>query len=284
MSVGARPERPILEVSFSVSDFEIVARGMDELHLQKICTAICSDQHEVFDGKPKVILLETICKSAVAEGKYIRHAGGSGNYGHVRLRLEPRPEGAGFEFASELLESTLPSEYAVAAERGVREAAFSGVLLGYEVTDVKATLIDASHHEMDSNPMAFQIAGSLAFKEAAKKASPVVLEPIMAVKFMADLTSVQETVAELNARRGRIENMESYAGWLEIAALVPLLEMLNSSKYGRPDYPMEFARYERTRCPPDRFGEDGIGVTANLPKLPHTGRRSAAVQPDIAFD
>ena len=203
MSVGARPERPILEVSFSVSGFVIVARGVDELHLQEICTAICSDQGEVFDGKPKVILLETICKGVVGEGKYIRQTGGSGNYGHIRLRLEPRPEGTGFGFANELPESTLPSEYAVAAERGVREAAFSGVLFGYEVTDVKVTLIDASHHEMDSNPMAFQIAGSLAFKEAAKKAGPVVLEDRKSTRLNSSHESVSRMPSSPNLSGGR---------------------------------------------------------------------------------
>jgi elongation factor G len=178
----------------------------------------------------------------------------------------------------------LPSEYAAAAEAGIRQAARGGVLFGYEIVDVKATLFDASYHETDSNCMAFQIAGSMAFKNAARKASPVLLEPMMAVEFMVDLANVADTVSELNARRGRIENMEPHNECVEIKTHVPLSEMLRSSKYGRPEYPMQFVRYEPTRFPPEKLGDDGVGVTANLPKFPHLGNRSAAVQPVIDFD
>jgi elongation factor G len=282
MSKGAKPERPILAVSFPLHGAQIVVKGMDELHLLAVCDAICKGANQFVDLEPTVILQETIRKAAEGEGKYIRHTGGFGNYGHVRLLLEPK--GEEFEFQNELPVAMLPGEFAAAAEMGIRQAAFAGVLHGHEVTDVKVTLIGGSFHEIDSNPMAFQIAGSMAFKEAAKKASPVVLEPMMMVKFMVDLASVQETVGELNARGGRIESMEPHAASLEISAFVPLREMLSSSKYGRPDYPMEFARYEQMSFPPDKFGEDGAGVTANLPKFPHPGRRAAAVQPDIAFD
>ena len=284
MSVGAKPERPILTVSFYVQGFEIVATGTDESRLEEVCAAICSDMGEPFDGKPTVILLETIRKPAEAEGKYIRQTGGLGNYGHVKLRLEPLGEGQGFEFVNEVPEAILPGPYAAATEKGIREAARTGVLCGYQMVAVKATLFDGSYHEIDSNPMAFQIAAAMAFKEAAKMASPILLEPMMSVELMADLAIVGEIVSDLNARRGRIESMDPYAGFLEITALVPLREMLRSSKYGRPDYSMEFARYEATRLPRDGFDEGGIGVTADLPNAPHLGRSSAAVQPDIDFD
>jgi elongation factor G len=276
--------RPILAVSFCLDGFDIVARGMDELDLEQVCTAICSDHGEVFASEPKVVLLESIRVSAESEGKYIRQTAGLGNYGHVKLHLEPRPEGTGFRFANQLPETQLPGEYAAAVEAGIGEAACGGVLFGYEIVDVKATLIDASYHETDSNAMAFQIAGAMAFKEAAKKASPVLLEPMMAVDFLVDLTNVADTVSELNARRGRIQNIEPHAGLMEIKALVPLREMLRSSRHGRPDYPMHFARYEPTREPPGKFGEGSAGVTANLPKSPRLGSRYAAVQPDIDFN
>jgi elongation factor G len=273
--------RPILALPFCLQAFDILAKGMDELHLEEVCAAICKDQGEAFDGKPEVILLETIRKTAEGEGKYIRQTGGSFNYGHVKLRLEPRPEGSGFNFINKLPASLLPDVYAYAAEAGVREASARGVLFGHEVVDVEATLFGASYHETDSNAMAFQVAGSMAFKEAARKASPVVLEPMMAVKFLVDLANVAETVFELNARRGRIESIEPHDGFMEITAIVPLSEVLRSSKYGRPDYPMRFARYESTRNPPDTFGEEGAGVTANLPRSPHPENRYAAAQPDI---
>lgn len=287
MSEGAKQDLPILAVSFPLHGAGIVVKGMDELHLLAVCHAICKGMNQSVDLEPAVILRETIRKTAEGEGKYIRQMGGFGNYGHVKLRLEPlepRREGEGFEFLNELPVAMLPVEFAAAAEMGIRQAARVGVLCGHEVTAVKATLIGGSFHETDSNPMAFQIAGSMAFKEAAKKAVPVVLEPMMSVEMTVSLASMAETVSELNARQGRIEKMEPYAECIEISAFVPLREMLSSSKYGRPDYPMEFARYEQTRFPPDKFGEDGAGVTANLPKFPHPGRRSAAVQPDIAFD
>jgi elongation factor G len=276
--------RPILAVSFCIQGFEIVVRGMDELHLEHVCAAICEDHGEVFRGIPEAILLETIRKPAESEGKFIRQTGGSGNYGHVKLRVEPRPEGTGFQFFNELPDSLLPDEYAIAAEAGVREAASGGVVFGHELVDLEATLFDASFHDTDSNAMAFQIAGSMAFKEAARKASPVLLEPMMAVEFLVDLAILDEAVSELNARRGRIETIQPHGGFMEITALVPLSEMLTSSRHGRPDYEMQFARYEPMPRRPENSSEDGPAVTSDLPKFPHLRNRYAAAQPDIDFD
>jgi translation elongation factor EF-G len=277
MSSGQNSARPILALSFPFRGAEVVIKTTDELELRAFYAAICSEDAEAIE--PKVILLETIRRTAEGEGKYIRQTGGSGNYGHVKLRVEPRPEGTGFQFFNELPDSLLPDEYAIAAEAGVREAASGGVLFGHEVVDLEATLFDASFHDIDSHAMAFQIAGSMAFKEAARKASPVLLEPMMAVEFMVDLANVADTVSELNARRGRIESIEPHGGCMQIKAIAPLSEMLFSSQHGRPDYPMRFLRYEPTRQPPEKFGEDGAGVTANLPKSPHLESRSAAVKP-----
>jgi elongation factor G len=280
MSDGRKHERPVLAVTLHSSQFpggEIVVKGADPVHVDEVCTAICGGKHDFKANEPRVIFLETLRKAAESEGKYIRQTGGSGNYGHVKLRLEPLGEGEGFSFVNEVPFALLPEVYAAAAEAGVHEAALGGVLFGYEVTAVKATLIDGSFHEADSNPMAFQIAGAMAFKEAAKKASPVLLEPVMSVLAVLAEERARSFLEDINARRGRIEAVERRDGSAAFKALAPLRETLRSSAHGRLEYAMQFARYEPVLNPHGEFGGDVLGVGVRNPRRPHlnSGRAEA---------
>ena len=213
-------------------------------------------------GEPKVAFRETIRKHAEAEGKYIRQTGGSGNYGHCKLRVEPNEPGKGYEFIDAIRGGVVPKEYIKPTEQGIREASHNGVLAGYEMVDFKVTLFDGSYHEVDSNEMAFKIAGSMAFKEAAKKASPVLLEPVMAVEVTVPEEHMGTIIGDINSRRGRIEGMEHAAGSQVIKAIVPLKEMfgyvneIRSSTQGRASYSMQFARYEEA---PRMIADEIIG-------------------------
>jgi elongation factor G len=214
---------------------------------------------EVNAGKPEVAYRETIRKSAEAEGRYIRHTGGSGNYAHVNIRIEPNEPGKGFEFINDIKGGVIPSEYFQPIEQGIREAMRGGVLAGYEIIDVKVALFDGSFHDVDSNEMAFQIAGSIAFKEAARKAVPVVLEPVMTVEIVVPEQYTGSIVHDLNSRRGRIEGMEHRAGSQVIRADIPLSEMSGYANHiaaasgGRGTWSMHFKRYEQ------RPGSGGFG-------------------------
>ncbi len=259
----------------SVGD-QVVLGGMDELHLESICNRLLRQYEiEVDSGEAGVIYLETISKQGQGEGKYIRQTGGLGNYGHVKIRIEPNETGKGIELINEIRGGVVPAEYIDPIETGIREAARGGVLAGYEIVDVRVSLFDGSFHELDSNEMAFKIAGSMAFKEAARKACPIVLQPVMAVVARIKEEFLNSTIADLNNRRGRIESIERDAGLAMIYAIVPLSEMLRSSRYGRPAYFMRFGRYEQA---PHRRepGHDGPGVPANQPKPPTTGSGSIA--------
>ncbi len=249
-----------------------IIRGMSESHLETVCDRVSRElQIEINIGGPKVIYVETIRRSSEAEGKYIRQTGGSGNYGHVKLRLEPGEPGSGYQFCSEIREGQIPPEFIEPVIRGALGAASGGILAGYEMVDLRAILCDGSYHTEDSNAMAFTIAGSIAFKEAACKASPIVLEPVMSVEAVVPEKSLGAVVGDLNRRRGRIEGMERQNAAVTIHAIVPLAEVLGSSSHGRLNYPMRFARYEPA---PRRGwnGSDGVGVTANKPESPRTGR------------
>jgi elongation factor G len=200
-------------------------------------------------GKPQVAYRETIRKNSQAEGKFIRQSGGRGQYGHVKIRLEPNPA-KGYEFVNDITGGTIPKEYIKPVDQGMSEAMEGGVLAGYPMVDVKATLYDGSYHEVDSNEMAFKIAGSMAFKEAARKASPVLLEPVMSVEVVVPEEYMGTIIGDLNSRRGHIEGMEHRAGSQVIKAIVPLAEMfgyathMRSTTQGRATYSMHFARYE----------------------------------------
>jgi len=259
-------------------DGQTTLSGMDELHLESICDRILRQYKvEVDAGVAEVIYLETIRRQAEGEGRYIRQTGGSGNYGHVKARIEPNEAGKGIGFINEVRGGVVPAEYIDPIEMGIREAARGGVLAGYELVDVKVSLFDGSFHEVDSNEMAFKIAGSMAFKEAARKACPIVLEPLMAVDVAVKEELLGATMGDLNSRRGRIDSIAQDAGSAVVHAMVPLSEMLRSSRYGRPAYFMRFARYEQAprRQEP---GPDGPGVTANEPRRPRNGSGYNALQ------
>lgn len=178
---------------------------------------------------PEIILYETIRNSAEGEGKYIRQSGGAGNYGHVKLRLGPLPSGSGIVLASTVEAAVIPAEYLPPIEEGLREAARGGILAGRQMIDFHATLYDGSCHETDSNLMAFRIAAALAFKEAARKASPVVLEPVMSVVFTVAESRLRSAMAEISARRGRVTSTNIVSGIAILQASIPLAEMLRDS-------------------------------------------------------
>jgi len=244
-------EDPTFKVHTDPDSGQTIISGMGELHLEIIVDRMMREfSVEANVGKPQVAYRETIRKPSEAEGKYIRQTGGRGQYGHVKIRLDPQQPGAGYEFVNDIVGGVVPKEYIKPVDQGIREAMEGGVLAGYEMVDVKATLYDGSYHEVDSNEMAFKIAGSMAFKEAARRASPVLLEPVMAVEVVVPEEYMGDIIGDLNSRRGRIEGMEHRAGSQVIKAIVPLAEMfgyathMRSSTQGRATYSMHFARYE----------------------------------------
>jgi elongation factor G len=267
-------------VRVDTQDDRIVLSGKDESHLESVCDRILHQYKiEIDMGEPRVIYLETVRKRAEAEGKYIRRTGGFGNYAHVKLRVEPNELGRGFEFINQIQGGVVPKEYIKPIELGIREAMQGGVLLGHELVDLKVALFDGSFHELDSNEMAFQIAGAMALKEAARRATPVVLEPVMAAEISVREEFLDRFIADLNSRRGRIEGIRNHEGSVLIRALVPLSEILSSSMQQWPDSSVHFAGYEQA---PPRGGPGGdvAGVTANKPNRPTAGSGSAAVNLD----
>ncbi len=244
-------EDPTFKVATDPDSGQTIISGMGELHLEIIVDRMKREYKvEANVGKPQVAYRETIRKHAEAEGKYIRQTGGSGQYGHVKLRVEPNEKGKGFEFVNEIVGGSVPKEYIKPVEQGIKEALEGGVLAGYELVDVKATLYDGSYHEVDSNEMAFKIAASMGFKEAARKASPVLLEPIMSVEVVVPEEYMGVIIGDLNSRRGRIEGIDHRAGSQVIKSLVPLAEMfgyatqMRSNTQGRATFSMHFAHYD----------------------------------------
>jgi elongation factor G len=244
-------EDPTFKVHTDPDSGQTIISGMGELHLEIIVDRMMREYKvEANVGKPQVAYRETIRRPSEAEGKYIRQTGGRGQYGHVKIRLEPNGAGKGYEFVNEIVGGVVPKEYIKPVDHGMQEAMEGGVLAGYPMVDVKATLYDGSYHEVDSNEMAFKIAGSMAFKEAARRASPVLLEPVMSVEVVTPEDYAGTIMGDLSSRRGRIEGMEHRAGSQVIKAIVPLAEMfgyathMRSSTQGRAEYSMHFARYE----------------------------------------
>ena len=244
-------EDPTFKVHTDPDSGQTIISGMGELHLEIIVDRMMREYKvEANVGKPQVAYRETIRKKAEAEGKYIRQTGGRGQYGHAKIRIEPNEPGKGYEFINEIVGGSVPKEYIKPIDQGIKEAMEGGVLAGYEMVDIKATLYDGSYHEVDSNEMAFKIAGSMAFKEAARKASPVLLEPVMSVEVVTPEDYAGVIMGDLSSRRGRIEGMEHRAGSQVITAIVPLAEMfgyatqMRSNTQGRAEYSMHFARYE----------------------------------------
>ncbi|OGY97922.1 MAG: translation elongation factor G [Candidatus Liptonbacteria bacterium RIFCSPLOWO2_01_FULL_56_20] len=244
-------EDPTFRVSGDQETGETIIQGMGELHLEIIVDRMKREFSVAANvGRPQVAYKETINAAAEAEGKYIRQSGGRGQYGHVRLRLEPLERGKGIEFVNAIKGGVIPQEFIPAVEKGVKEAADKGVLAGYPVVDVEATLYDGSYHEVDSSEAAFKIAGSIAFQEAARRAKPVILEPIMNVQAITPLEFLGEVNGDLNARRGKIEAMNDRGNVKVIDAKVPLSEMfgyatqLRSMTQGRGSFTMEFGHRE----------------------------------------
>ncbi|NOZ25661.1 MAG: elongation factor G [Nitrospirae bacterium] len=244
-------EDPSFRVSYNEETGQTLISGMGELHLEIIVDRLLREFKVGANvGKPQVAYRETIKTPAKAEGKFVRQSGGRGQYGHVLIDVEPLGKGGGFEFVSKIVGGAIPKEFIPAVEKGVKEALESGVLAGYPVVDVRVTLYDGSYHEVDSSEMAFKIAGSMAFKEAAKKASPVLLEPVMNVEVITPEEYMGDVIGDLNSRRGRMQNMEKRGNAQVIRAHVPLAEMfgyatdLRSKTQGRATYTMQFSHYE----------------------------------------
>ena len=230
---------------------QTIIAGMGELHLEIIVDRLLREfKVEANVGAPQVAYRETIRKEANQETKYARQSGGKGQYGHVKIKLEPNP-GKGYEFVNGVVGGAIPKEYIPAVDQGIQGAMKSGVLAGYPVVDVKVTLWDGSYHEVDSSEMAFSIAGSMAFKEAMKKCDPVIMEPIMKVNVIVPDEYMGNVIGDLNSRRGQINNQESEGGTARVTALVPLSEMfgyatdLRSKTQGRGQYSMEPDEYQQ---------------------------------------
>lgn len=244
-------EDPSFRVSYNEETAQTIISGMGELHLEIIVDRLLREFKVGANvGKPQVAYKETIKTASKAEGKFVRQSGGRGQYGHVYITLEPLEAGNGFEFSNKIVGGSIPREYIPAVEKGIKEAMDNGVLAGYPVVDVKATLFDGSYHEVDSSEMAFKIAGSMAFKEASKKGKPVILEPIMSVEVVTPDEYMGDVMGDLNSRRGKIQSMEKRGNAQIIRADVPLSEMfgyatdLRSKTQGRATYTMQFSHYE----------------------------------------
>jgi len=244
-------EDPTFRVSIDSDTNQTVIAGMGELHLEILVDRMLREfKVEAEVGAPQVAYRETIRSSTKAEGKFVRQSGGKGQYGHVVIELEPAEPGTGFEFVSKIVGGVIPKEYIAPAETGMKEACESGILAGYPLIDVKATLIDGSYHDVDSNEMAFKIAGSMAIKNAATQASPVLLEPLMKVEVEVPEDFIGNVIGDLNARRGQIEGQETDRGMSKVSAKVPLAEMfgyatdIRSKTQGRGIFSMEFSHYE----------------------------------------
>ena len=244
-------EDPSFRVKTDEETGQTIISGMGELHLEIIVDRMLREfKVDANVGKPQVAYRETIRGKVESEGKYIRQTGGRGQYGHVWITVEPQPAGEGFVFENKIVGGSVPREYIPAIEKGIREALDSGVLAGYPVVDVKVTLFDGSYHDVDSSEMAFKIAGSMAFKDGAKRAKPVLLEPIMSLEVTVPEEYMGDVIGDINSRRGRIQAVRPRSAAQIITAEAPLSEMfgyatdLRSLTQGRATFTMQFARYE----------------------------------------
>ncbi len=243
-------EDPSFQVRTDEESGQTIISGMGELHLDIIVDRMKREFHvEANIGKPQVAFRETIRKTIEQEGKFVRQTGGRGMYGHVWLKLEPLPSGSGYEFENAIVGGVVPREYIAAVDKGVQEQMDNGVLAGYPLVDVKVTLYDGSYHEVDSNEMAFKLAGGMALREGAEAAGPVLLEPLMKVEVVTPEEYMGDVMGDLNRRRGQLHGMEDAVSGKIIRASVPLAEMfgyatdLRSATQGRATYSMEFEKY-----------------------------------------
>ena len=244
-------EDPSFRVRTDEDSGQTIISGMGELHLDIIVDRMKREFNVIANvGKPQVSYRETIRKPVEAEGKFIRQTGGTGQYGHVRLRIEPLERGAGYEFVSEIVGGTVPGEFIPAVEKGVEDALANGVLGGYPMVDLRVTLFDGSYHDVDSNEIAFKIAGSMGFRNGAADADPTLLEPIMKVEVVTPEDYMGDVMGDLNRRRGIVVGMDEQPGGKVVRAQVPLAQMfgystdLRSATQGRAVYSMEFESYE----------------------------------------
>ncbi len=257
-------EDPTFRVRTDEETGQTIIAGMGELHLEVIVDRLLREfKVDANIGKPKVAYRETISKKVTdVEGKFIRQSGGRGQYGHVVIDLEPQKEGGGFEFENKVVGGSIPKEYISSVEDGIVESMENGIMAGFPVVDIKVTLQDGSYHDVDSSEMAFKIAGSIGFKEASKRANPVILEPVMKVEVVVPEEYMGDVIGDLNGRRGRVEGMEPRATAQVIKSFVPLSEMfgyatdLRSKTQGRATYTMQFSHYERA---PKSIAKEIIG-------------------------
>lgn len=244
-------EDPTFKVYTDPETGQTIIAGMGELHLEIIVDRLLREfKVEANIGKPQVAYRETISKAVKAEGKFVRQTGGRGQYGHVVLEVEPNERGAGFALENKIVGGVVPREYIGPVEAGIKEAMLTGVVAGFPVVDVKVALVDGSYHEVDSSELAFKIAGSIGFKEACRKAAPVILEPVMRLEVVTPDDFMGDVMGDINARRGRIEGMEQRGNTQIVRGYVPLAEMfgyatsLRSMTQGRAHHTMTFAYYE----------------------------------------
>src|SRR6266849_24277 len=263
-------EDPTFRVNTDPETGQTILSGMGELHLEIIVDRMMREFGVGANvGKPQVAYRETIRKHAEAEGRHIKQSGGRGQYGVVKIKVEPMPSGTGFEFVNDIFGGSIPREYIGPAEAGMKEALEGGILAGYPMSDLKVTLYDGSYHDVDSSEMAFKIAGSLAIKQAARHAKPVLLEPIMAVEVVVPEEYMGDVIGDLNSRRGRIEGMELRGTTQIIKSSVPLSEMfgyatsLRSRTQGRGSFTMHFGRYEEV---PASLAEDIVSRAQGITK------------------
>ncbi|MBI4910202.1 MAG: elongation factor G [Acidobacteria bacterium] len=263
MAIGKlAQEDPTLRVSVDHETGQTILAGMGELHLEIIVDRMQREFNVGANvGKPQVAYRETIRRKSEAEGRHVRQSGGKGQYGHVKIRVEPLPAGTGFEFVNDIVGGAVPKEFIPAAQKGMVEALEAGILAGYPMSDLRVSVYDGSYHDVDSSEMAFKIAGSLAIKEAARRAKPVLLEPIMAVEVVVPEDYMGDVIGDLNSRRGRIEGMELRGTTQIIKSSVPLAEMfgyatdLRSRTQGRGSFTMHFGRYDEV---PNAIAEEII--------------------------
>ena len=271
---------PTLRVDAQPMEITHFLEGTSASHLESTCNRLRDEYHLAINVSAlEAVLLETIRKSGEAEGKYIRQVGGHGNYGHCRLHIEPNKSGEGYVFASAVGSDSLPHEYLSSIERGVQNAMRSGVLSGNHLVDLRVTVVDGSYHAEDSNPVAFEIAGTTALRDAVKNAAPVLLEPMMKVEIKVPQERAAAIRDEVYTHRGRVERGLVVNGWYEFQTIVPLSELLLASARRLTEFPTEFAGYEPV-SDSGISGDDGTVVPAIKPNLPQHGRSFKVTRPD----
>ena len=258
-------EDPTFKVSYNEETGQTIISGMGELHLEVIGGRLLTEfKVGAQVGKPQVAYKETITTPVRVEGRFIRQTGGHGQYGHVYLELEPVEHGSGFQFVDRIKSGTIPKQYIPAVKTGIKEAMETGVLAGYPVVDIKATLYDGSYHEVDSSELAFKMAGSMALRKGVIKAKPILLEPIMKLEVIAPQQFLGDIIDDLNSRRGRIETIDTQGETCAIYSFIPLAETfgyttsLRSLTQGRATHSLEFHQYQEV---PGELANQILGKT-----------------------